>query len=131
MKILVGYDGSIVGKEALKLAHERAKAYEASIEVVYTMAQNRELEYLDIQRVERMMQREVANIFNGNSIPYEARLMITNLNPGEGLVEFAKHHKIDEIIIGVKRRLKFGKIFFGSTAQHVIINAPCPVVTIK
>ena len=131
MKILVGYDGSIVGKEALKLAHERAKAYEASIEVVYTMAQNRELEYLDIQRVERMMQREVANIFNGNSIPYEARLMITNLNPGEGLVEFAKHHKIDEIIIGVKRRLKFGKIFFGSTAQHVILNAPCPVVTIK
>jgi nucleotide-binding universal stress UspA family protein len=131
MKILVGYDGSIVGKEALKLAHERAKAYEASIEVVYTMAQNRELEYLDIQRVEHMMQREVANIFNGNSIPYETRLMITNLNPGEGLVEFAKQNKIDEIIIGVKRRLKFGKIFFGSTAQHVILNAPCPVVTIK
>ena len=131
MKILVGYDGSIVGKKALKLAHARAKECEASIEVVYTMAQNRELEYLDIQRVEQMMQREVANIFNGNSIPYKTRLMITNLNPGEGLVEFAKQNKIDEIIIGVKRRPKFGKIFSGSTAQHVILNAPCPVVTIK
>lgn len=45
MKILVGYDGSNVGKEGLKLARERAKAFEASIEVVFAMAQNRELKY--------------------------------------------------------------------------------------
>lgn len=131
MKILVGYDQSNPGKEALKLARERAKAFEASIEVVFTMAQNRELQFLDIQRVERMMQREVANIYNGNSIPYKTRLMITNLNPGEGIVEFAKQNKIDEIIIGVKRKSKVGKILSGSTAQYVILNAPCPVVTLK
>jgi nucleotide-binding universal stress UspA family protein len=131
MKILVGYDQSNLGKEALKLARERAKAYEASIEVVFVMAQNHKLQFLDIQRVERMIQREVTNIFNGNSISYKTRLMITNLNPGEGLVEFAKQNKISEIIIGVKRRSKVGKVIFGSTAQQVILYAPCPVVTIK
>jgi nucleotide-binding universal stress UspA family protein len=131
MKILVGYDQSNLGKEALKLARERAKSYEASIEVVFVMAQNRELEYPDIQKIEDKLKREVKNILIGNNTPYETRLMIANLNPGEGLVEFAKQNKIDEIIIGVKRKSKVGKIFFGSTAQHVILNASCPVVTIK
>ena len=131
MKILVGYDGSNVGKEALKLARERAKAFEASIEVVFAMAQNRELKYEDIQKAEDKLQWEVKNILTENNIPYETHLVIANLNPGEELVEFAKQNKIDEIIIGVKRRSKVGKVFFGSTAQHVILNAPCPVVTIK
>jgi nucleotide-binding universal stress UspA family protein len=131
MKILVGYDGSSQGKEALRLARERAKVYEASVEVVFSMAQNRDLKYLDIQRVEHMMQREIKNIFSRNGIPYKAHVVITKSSPGEALVEFAKQHKIDEIIVGVKPKSKTKKIFFGSTAQCVILEASCPVVTIK
>ena len=131
MKIMVGYDGSKEGKEALKLARERAKAYDASIEVVFSMAQDHQQKYLDIQRVEHMMQRETKNIFNRNGISYEAHLVITKLKPGEALVEFAKQNKIDEIIIGVKPKSKAGKILFGSTAQYVILNASCPVAAIK
>jgi nucleotide-binding universal stress UspA family protein len=40
-------------------------------------------------------------------------------------------HKIDEIVIAVKKRSKAGKWLFGSTAQYVIFNAPCPVVSVK
>jgi len=115
----------------LEIARERAKAYEVGIEVVFAMAQNRELGYLDIQRVEHKVQKEVKNIFNGNNTPYETHLVITHLNSGEELVEFAKQNKIDEIIIGVRQKSKVGKVLFGSTAQYVILNAPCPVVTIK
>ena len=128
---MVGYDGSDLGRSVLNLAREWAKAYSASIEVVFAMAQNRELQYPDIQKVEDMMQKDAKNIFNGHKIPYESHLVITNLNPGEQLVEFAKQNKIDEIFIGVKRKSKVGKFLFGSTAQYVILNAPCPVVTLK
>jgi len=38
---------------------------------------------------------------------------------------------VDEIIVGVKRRSKVGKLLMGSTAQYVILQAPCPVVTVK
>jgi nucleotide-binding universal stress UspA family protein len=31
----------------------------------------------------------------------------------------------------VRMRSKVGKLLMGSTAQHVILNAPCPVVTRK
>jgi len=34
-------------------------------------------------------------------------------------------------VVGVRRRSKVGKLLIGSTAQHVILNAPCPVVSIK
>ncbi|MEJ2727722.1 MAG: universal stress protein [Deltaproteobacteria bacterium] len=131
MKILVGYDGSDLGRSALNLARQWAKAYSAGVEVVFVMSQDRELQYPDIQKVEDMMQKAAKNIFDGHNIPYETHLVITNLNPGEELVEFAKQNKIDEIIIGVKRKSKAGKFLFGSTAQYVILNAPCPVVTLK
>ena len=39
--------------------------------------------------------------------------------------------KIDEIIIGVRKRTKVGKLLLGSTAQYVVLHAPCPVITIK
>ena len=131
MKILVGYDGSNLGRDLLKLAGEWAIAYSASIEVVFVMPQDRDLQYPDIQKVEDMMQKEVKNIFNGHNIPYQAHLVISNVSPGEELVEFAKQNKIDEIFIGIKRKSKAGKFLFGSTAQYVILAAPCPVVTLK
>ncbi|MFZ1202247.1 MAG: universal stress protein [Desulfobacterales bacterium] len=40
-------------------------------------------------------------------------------------------HRVDQIFIGIKHRSKVGKLLFGSNAQHVILNAPCPVVTVR
>jgi len=53
------------------------------------------------------------------------------LTPGEDLVAIAKKNDVEEIIIGVKRRSKVGKMLFGSNAQYVILNAHCAVVAVK
>ncbi len=52
-------------------------------------------------------------------------------NPGEDLIQFANENEIDEIIVGVKRRSNVGKLVFGSNARYVIMEANCPVVTVK
>jgi nucleotide-binding universal stress UspA family protein len=47
------------------------------------------------------------------------------------MVRIADEKKADEIIIGIQRKSKVGKLLFGSTAQYIIMNAPCPVVTVR
>ena len=131
MNILVGYDGSNTAREALELARKHAMVWGAKINVVKCIAQNRELNYEDIQMVEHKLEREVNDQYNSEDIPYETHLVISDRQSGEDLVQFAEQNKIDEIVIGVRRRSKVDKLLFGSTAQYVILNAPCPVVSIK
>ena len=131
MNILVGYDGSIVAKEALELAKKHAMVWGAKVDVINCMVQNRELKYEDIRKVEQKLENEVHDHFNSGDIPYETHLVISGRQSGEDLVQFAEQNKIDEIVIGVRKRSQAGKLMFGSTAQYVILNAPCPVVSVK
>ncbi|MBT8374549.1 MAG: universal stress protein [Deltaproteobacteria bacterium] len=130
MKILVGYDGSNSGKEALNLAKNHALAFKGEVEVITSMQKGTEKDREDMEQAERGL--EYAEVlFKENNIPCKTHLLIRGLTPGEDLVEFAKENNIDEIVVGVKRRSKVGKLLMGSHAQYVILNAHCPVVTVK
>jgi nucleotide-binding universal stress UspA family protein len=131
MKILVGYDGSNVSKAALELARQHATTLNAKIEVVNCMHQNQKLKYEDIRKVEHNLESEVDAIMNSGKVSYQTHVLVSDIESGEELVQFAEDNKFDEIIIGVRKRSKVGKIMFGSTAQYVILNAQCPVVSIK
>jgi nucleotide-binding universal stress UspA family protein len=130
MKILVGYDGSKVAEDAVKLAHKHAKAFKADIYIVTSLGQGPALKKEDIDKAESKLEK-LRTPFKVDDIPCETRVSVSYESPGEDLVRFAKEKDIDEIIIGVRRRSKVGKLVFGSTAQYVILEAPCPVVAVK
>jgi nucleotide-binding universal stress UspA family protein len=130
MKILVGYDGSNSGKEALDLAKNHAIAFKGEVDVVTSMVKGTESQRQDMDQAKRGL--EYADVlFKENNIPCKTHLLIRGLSSGEDLVEFSQENNIDEIIVGVKRRSKVGKLLMGSTAQYVILNSSCPVVTVK
>ena len=129
MKILVGYDRSNVAKEALELAKKHAKAFDAKVFILTSLTQSNELQIEDIQRAEHEMEYMITSLKEDN-ISFETQAIVSLLSPGDDLVQFAKDNEIDEIVIGVRRRSKVGKLIFGSTAQFVILNAPCPVVSV-
>ncbi|MEE4261248.1 MAG: universal stress protein [Desulfobacteraceae bacterium] len=131
MKILVGYDGSKMAKAALELAKERVKAWGAKIDIINCMARSRNLQYEEINKSEQNLEGDAHHILNPANVSYETHLQISEQESGESLVEYAAQNKVDEIIIGIRRRSKVGKLIFGSTAQYVILNAPCPVISIK
>jgi nucleotide-binding universal stress UspA family protein len=58
-------------------------------------------------------------------------LSVRGLEAGEDIVQMAEERKADEIIIGIQRKSKVGKLLFGSTAQYIILRAPCPVLTVQ
>ena len=131
MKVLVGYDGSEAAKHALGLATEHAKTFGAQVIVAKSIDEAKDLKYPDIERAEQELAREIRRKINGYGIPYKTHLLVSSLSSGENIVRYAESTKVDEIIIGVRRRSKVQKLLFGSTAQYVILKSPCPVVTIK
>ena len=47
------------------------------------------------------------------------------------LLRFARENAVDEVVLGLKKRSRVEKLLLGSTAQYVILKAPCPVLTVK
>ena len=130
MKILVGYDGSKVADDVIKLANLHAKAFKADVYIVRSLEQDPALKKEDIDKAESKLEK-LRTSFKVDDIPCETQASVNFQSPGEHLVYYAKDNNIDEIIIGVRRRSKVGKMVFGSTAQYVILEAPCPVLAVK
>jgi nucleotide-binding universal stress UspA family protein len=130
MKILVGYEESKVAEEALKLGVKRARIFNADIFILTALEQSHDLKKDDILAVEDKLENLITT-HRINDLYCETQVSVNYLTPGENLVEFARNNNIDEIVIGIKRRSKVGKLIFGSNAQYVILSAPCPVVTVK
>jgi nucleotide-binding universal stress UspA family protein len=130
MKILVGFEGSKASIAALKLAAEHVQAFDAQLLLVKSMVGGPEVPKKDFENAESELEYQKSRLKDKN-IACESLLSVRGLEPGEDLVRLAKEQQVDEIIVGVKRRSKVGKLVFGSTAQYVILNAPCPVATVK
>ena len=129
-KIVVGYDGSNTGKAALAVAKEQSKAFDAKVFVIESQVGGSDTDAKDIKKGEENLEFAESYLKEQN-IPCETHLLVRGVEPGEDIVQFAKDNDADLIIVGVRRRSKVGKLMFGSTAQFVILEAPCPVLTVK
>jgi nucleotide-binding universal stress UspA family protein len=57
--------------------------------------------------------------------------VVTTGRPWEEIVRVAAEQDCDAIVLGVRQRAAAGLLLFGSTAQHVVRDAACPVLTIR
>jgi nucleotide-binding universal stress UspA family protein len=130
MKILIGYKGINIGQDLLKLGAEHAKAFNATVLVVTSMLEGTEKDQKKILEAENNLD-QAQFFFTAQGIACEKHLLIRGMEAGEDIVAFANEKKVDEIIIGVKSRSNIGKLLFGSTAQTVILEADCPVITVR
>ena len=130
MNILVGYDGSKVAADAIKLATRHAKAFDGKVYIITSLEGGPQVPREDFEKAEKDLDY-AKSIVRKEEIPCEAHLSVRGLPPGEDLVKYAKENKIDQIVVGIRRRSKVGKLVFGSTAQYVILESPCPVLTVK
>ncbi len=130
MKILVGYNGVNVGKDLLEIALKHAKAFEGEVLVVTSRKGGGKIEPQGIKDAEENLEN-AKKYFEENGAACKTHLLVRGFEAGDDIVNFAREKDVDEIIIGVKSRSKVGKLIFGSTAQAVILQADCPVVTVK
>jgi nucleotide-binding universal stress UspA family protein len=130
MKILVGYKGTNVGRDLLALAAKYHRAFGGEVILITSMVGGEKSTQEKISEAETNL-AEASDYLSAQGVQQSSHLLVRGKSPGEDLVEYAAENSCDAIMIAVKSRSKVGKILFGSTAQYVILKAPCPVISMK
>ena len=123
MKLMVCYDGSDAGKEALRIAKEYAPKFDGTLHVVASLPEE------DVGSLPEWAGIKAEIEGAGGTCVEEA--LPDHLTDGESLVAYAEREEVGAIFIGVRKVSKVGKLLFGSTAQYVILGAPCPVISVR
>jgi nucleotide-binding universal stress UspA family protein len=133
MNILVCFNDSMAAEKAVALTKQHAKAFDADVHVITSFTQTRDVKEKDADRMlkaDTLLER-IKQEFIDDGITCVTRLIVNEISPGENILQYAVNNSIDQIIIGVEKTSKLGKVVFGSTAQFVILGATCPVVCTK
>jgi len=130
MKLVVAYRASALGEKVLAHASERARQSGARVYLVTSLVGGAETP-VDVIEQARTDLDQAAGLLAANGIAAETHLLIRGLSAGEDVVQFVQEIGADEIIVGIWKKSKVGKVLFGSTAQDVILTAGCPVLTTK
>jgi len=115
MKILVGFDGSNVSKEAIALAERHAAAFNAELIIAQSMVGGPEVPRKDFQIAENSLEHEKNQLLDKN-IPCESILSVRGLEAGEDLVQMAEE----------KKSTKLSSVCVGGLRSASCFSAPPP-----
>lgn len=140
-KILFVTDFSEGSSHALPYAVDLAKRYGAKLyfmHVVYDVAKTAgwyvphvslEEVYKDI---EKSAKAELEKMFIDEMRGFkDIEHVILKGTPYEEISKFAADKKIDMIVLGTHGRKGLDRMIFGSTAEQIVRNAPCPVLSVR
>ncbi len=130
MKILVGYKGTNVGKDLLALSIKHAKAFDGKVHLITSLPGGKQTSREQVAEAEENLSTAGKHLTE-QGIRNDIHLLVRGNTASEDILAFAMENDCEEIILGVKSRSKVGKLLFGSTAQHVILKAQCPVISVK
>ena len=128
MTILVGYTPTPPGRAALAAATAEATKSRRPLVVVNTsrgdalddptFAQPADLDWL------RTTLEEAA-------VSYSIRQEVRNREPADELIDACREVAAELCVIGIRRRTAVGKMLLGSNANRILMEAPCPVLTVR
>ena len=128
MTIVVGYTATPSARAALDQAIAIA-AQDGQRLVVVTGA--RERGQRDSRRLGEEQRAELDGLLESTGLEVVRVSPETEDEPAEQILDAARTHAADLIVIGVRRRSPVGKFLLGSAAQRILLEADCPVLAVK
>jgi nucleotide-binding universal stress UspA family protein len=58
-------------------------------------------------------------------------MVLASTSPAAAIVDYAKETHVDIIVVGTHGRGGISHLLMGSVAEHVVRNAPCPVLVVR
>jgi nucleotide-binding universal stress UspA family protein len=128
MTIIVGYVPKPEGRAALKRASEEARVRREDL-VIVNFSSGEALADFSIVDVKELETLKQGLIQEGVSCEVLQDLAVGDV--ANEITEVAAMKRARMIVIGMRRRSPVGKFVLGSTAQRVLLQAPCDVLAVK
>jgi nucleotide-binding universal stress UspA family protein len=137
-KILVGYDGSEGAKKALRAAVDTAKHYGAELHSIsveeglpHYAATVGEVQEAKAEKngYFARLNEEAREIAAKEGITLRTKVMAGH--EVETIVDYAKDHHFDLVVIGFMGHSKIYDRVWGSTSQNITRLVPCTVMVVK
>jgi nucleotide-binding universal stress UspA family protein len=126
--IVTGYLPTPEGSAALEAAQKWAAASGATLIVVNT---GRDGDYSHPNFASAQDIDAIGAELEQAGIAHEVQQPTDGKSAAESILGAAASSAADLIVIGMRRRSPVGKLITGSTAQQILLDAPCPVLTVK
>ena len=128
MVIVVGYVPKPEGRAALDRAIEEATLRGGRLIVVNASRGDTFVDagWAPTQEIELVKSR-----LTEAGVEFELRQLVRGHEPAEEVVELAEELEAELVVIGMRHRTAVGKFLLGSTAQRILMDAPCPVLAVK
>lgn len=129
--IVVGYVLTSEGQAALDWAIAEAKRNSSRLVIIHSSRGGDHDKDEDVIAYRQAGERIERRLLDEGVTDFRLAGLVLGNKPVEDIVEVAKSEHADLIVIGVRRRSSLGKLILGSNAQAIIMESPCPVVTIR
>lgn len=128
MTILVGYISSPQSDAALERALHLARRHATDL-VVLNVARGDAV--LESKRLYDDAAAELVQRLDRSGVPYVLRRELIPLPAAEAMLQIVDEVQPEMLVIGLRKRSATGKLLFGSTAQRILLDAPCDVLAVK
>jgi nucleotide-binding universal stress UspA family protein len=128
MSVVVGYVPTPEGESALEHAVREARSRAVRLLVVNT---SRGDALVDERYADEQQLGVLGATLAEAGVDHEVVHAIRGRDASEEILAVAQERRADLVVIGLRRRSPVGKLLLGSTAQRVLLDAPCPVLAVK
>jgi nucleotide-binding universal stress UspA family protein len=126
--ILVGYIATPEGDAALERALHVSRTHATDL-VVLNVARGEAV--LEPKRLYDDPAADLVKRLDASGVPYVLRREIISRPAAEAVLQIVDEIKPEMLVIGLRKRSATGKLLFGSTAQRILLDAPCDVLAVK
>ncbi|HEY7469168.1 MAG TPA: universal stress protein [Acidimicrobiia bacterium] len=130
MSVIVGYLSAARGKKALELGIEEAKLRGTGLVVVHSLRGAGKDDDEDVIQSDLDL-AQVEELLKGEGLQYSIHNYVRGNEPADDVVQAAEDFDGELIVIGLRPRTTAGKFLLGSNAHDILMNAPCPVLTVR
>jgi nucleotide-binding universal stress UspA family protein len=130
MSVIVGYLSSERGQKALEVGIEEAKLRNTDLVVVHSLRGAGKSDDEDVIQSDRDL-TALDEMLSKQGVVFTIHNYVRGNEPAQDIVRAAEELGGELIVIGLRQRTSAGKFILGSNAHDILMDAPCPVLTVK